>query len=255
MTYDIAVLMIEDNEILRQSGAMAVEVASSAEVQVLDTAIAIGNAEGRGISATRGCVNVISELIEMSSLDGSDTMVETRVMRVDTAVNHGNSGGGLFNANGQLIGIVNAKEASVDIDNMGYAIPSDLAVAVADNVIRNCDGESNLNPIKPTIGVAVSLSNLSVSYDNESGTVKKESDILIVEVVHGGVAEGNLLVDDIIASIVIDGKTYTPIDYTQIAEILLYAIPDAEVIFNVERAGSATGVSFVIPQSAFAAVK
>ena len=62
---------------------------------------------------------------------------EMRVIRVDTAVNPGNSGGGLFNSKGELIGIVNAKIISSDVENIGYAIPSSVAINVADNIINH----------------------------------------------------------------------------------------------------------------------
>ena len=106
MNYDIALLHVKGSTVLMESCARAADVADSDKVSILDTAIAIGNPEGNGISATVGYVNVDSENI-LVSFQG--TNVQLRVMRTDAAVNSGNSGGGLFNDKGELIGIVNAK--------------------------------------------------------------------------------------------------------------------------------------------------
>jgi serine protease Do len=54
--------------------------------------------------------------------------IATPVIQVDAAINQGNSGGGLFNDNGQLIGIVNAKTGGTLVDGVGYAIPSNVVV-------------------------------------------------------------------------------------------------------------------------------
>ena len=90
-----------------------------------DMVLAIGNARGMGLSVTDGIISRPSEAIVV----GNATMT---LLRTSAAVNSGNSGGGLFNLNGELIGIVNAKlaETSVNdtIDNIGYAIPSQIVV-------------------------------------------------------------------------------------------------------------------------------
>ena len=65
-----------------------------------------------------------------------------RLIRVDAAINSGNSGGGLYDLYGNLIGIVNAKRVSSSIDNVGYAIPINIASAIADQVIDQCDGDN-----------------------------------------------------------------------------------------------------------------
>ena len=94
MNYDVAVLYIENSDILKNSDAKAVEFADSNEIAVGQTAIAIGNAQGKGISATSGVISVDSENLTMTAADNV-TSVTFRVMRVDCAVNKGNSGGGL----------------------------------------------------------------------------------------------------------------------------------------------------------------
>ena len=82
-----------------------------------DAVVAIGNPLGYGLSVTTGVVSRPSETITI----GNAVMT---LLRTDAAVNSGNSGGGLFNLDGELIGIVNAKIAANTVDNVGYAIPS-----------------------------------------------------------------------------------------------------------------------------------
>lgn len=76
-----------------------------------DSVIAIGNPNAGGIAVTQGILSMESEYITMTAADNVST-VQIRVMRVDAAINGGNSGGGLFNDSGELIGIVNAKVVS-----------------------------------------------------------------------------------------------------------------------------------------------
>ena len=86
-----------------------------------DAVLAIGNPLGYGLSVTSGVISRPSESVTM----GNATMT---LLRTDAAVNSGNSGGGLFDLNGKLIGIVNAKIAANTVDNVGYAIPSATVV-------------------------------------------------------------------------------------------------------------------------------
>ena len=56
---------------------------------------------------------------------------------MDASVSPGNSGGGLFNMNGELIGIVNAKSSSSDAEGLGFAIPINDAIKVAQDLLEN----------------------------------------------------------------------------------------------------------------------
>ena len=86
-----------------------------------DMVLAIGNPQGLGLSVTDGIISRPGELVTI----GNSTM---NLLRTSAAINGGNSGGGLFNLNGELVGIVNAKLAASTIDNIGYAIPSSTVV-------------------------------------------------------------------------------------------------------------------------------
>ena len=54
---------------------------------------------------------------------------------MDASVSPGNSGGGLFNMNGELVGIVNAKSSSSDAEGLGFAIPINDAIKVAQELV------------------------------------------------------------------------------------------------------------------------
>ena len=242
--YDIAVLRVKGSNVLRESNAVAAEFSDSNDVCVLDTAIAIGNPAAIGISATVGSINVDSENLTMTSIDGKGR-VTLRVMRIDTAINGGNSGGGLFNDTGKLIGIVNAKISDSSIDNIGYAIPSNVAKNVADNIIyydkQNPDNDCVYRIL---IGVSVGIASARTEYDTETGKVHKIEDVKIESVTVGGVSDGKLVAGDIVRSVVIDGITYEIVRTFNVIDVMLNARATSTVTFNVERNGEMISVNF-----------
>ena len=248
MVYDLAVLKVSGSRVLAESAAMEASFADSNKVAVLDTAIAIGNPEGEGISATVGCVNVDSEYLEMTGSDGY-TSIEIRVMRVDTAVNSGNSGGGLFNRHGEVIGIVNAKMADSSVDNIGYAIPSNVARYIAENIIYYCDGTNKENVYRCLMGITVTHTNNRVVYDAESGRVHKAEDVVVETVTEGGVAYGVLQAGDIIRSISVDGTIYEVSRMYMVIDSMLNARVGSEVIISVERDGETLPLTVEITEA------
>ncbi|MGI6402720.1 MAG: S1C family serine protease [Oscillospiraceae bacterium] len=121
---DLAVIKIE------AEGLTPVTFADSDTVQVGQVAVAIGNPLGTlGGSVTNGVVSAKDREITI----GNETMT---LMQTSAAINPGNSGGGLFDSNGNLIGIVNAKSSGLDIEGLGFAIPSNTALAVTRDLIE-----------------------------------------------------------------------------------------------------------------------
>lgn len=244
MTYDLAVLKVDASPILMASSAIAADFADSNEVSVLDTAIAIGNPEGDGISATVGYVNVESEYIVMLGADNK-TQVEYRVMRVDTAVNSGNSGGGLFNSEGKLIGIVNAKVVVSDVDSIGYAIPSNVARGVCESIIYYCDGTDSEYAYKCLLGITVSAVSSRANYDTQTGKVHIVEDVAITEFTQSSLVKGKLEKNDIIKSITIDGVEHKVSRIYNVVDAMLNARVGSEVVISVLRGGEEIDV--VIP--------
>lgn len=121
---DLAVLKIAPQEALTYA-----EHGKSENLVAGETVVAIGNPLGvLGGTVTRGIISSTERNITMS--DGT----VMKLLQTDAAINSGNSGGGLFNLDGQLIGIVNAKYASNE--GLAFAIPIDSALPVEKDLIR-----------------------------------------------------------------------------------------------------------------------
>lgn len=247
MYYDIAVLKITDSEILKSSSAVPASFADSDTLNILDTVIAVGNASGSGLSATVGHLNVDSEYITLYGADDK-TQITLRVMRTDAAVNPGNSGGGLFNAKGEVVGIVNAKSADDSIDNIGYAIPSNVATSIVDNIIYYCDGTDKTCVYRCILGVTLSAKNPGVSYDSESGTVKKHEDVYISQITDGSPAEDLFKVGDIVKKITVADKTYEITRQFQLIDAMLDVREGMEVTFDVLRGSESVTFSITATQ-------
>ena len=120
---DIAVIKIS------ASGLFPASFGDSSTLVIAESVLAVGNPLGElGGSVTGG---IISALDREMIVEG-ETMT---LLQTDAAVNPGNSGGGLFNMRAELIGIVNAKSSGLDIEGLGFAIPANIARAVANDLI------------------------------------------------------------------------------------------------------------------------
>lgn len=124
---DLAVIKIDVD------GLVPAVFGSSGSVKVGDRVIAIGNPLGSlGGTVTDGIISALDREIEVNGQ--MMTLLQT-----NAAVNPGNSGGGLFNAFGELVGIVNAKPSSssytTSIDGLAFAIPVDTVKKVASSLI------------------------------------------------------------------------------------------------------------------------
>ena len=244
MQYDIAVLEITGNNILKNSSATEAVFANSNEISVGDKAVAVGNASNMGLSATEGVVSVDSEYISMTGADG-ETPCTFRVLRTDAAINGGNSGGGLFNSNGEVIGIVNAKITATTIENIGYAIPSNVALYVAENIIRNCDGETRTTVKRCMMGISVYAVNSSARQAIVDGKLKTQivETIAIDSVTSGSKADGKLNNGDQITSITInylsgDSLTFVPTrTFHLIDTSLTLSVGDTVTVSTISKTG------------------
>lgn len=244
MYYDIAILRIENSELLKKVDVAAITAADSDNLQAGSTAIAIGNAEASGISASYGVVSVPSEYITMTAVDGA-TSVDYRVIRVDAAVNHGNSGGGLFDDAGRLIGIVNAKTIDDGVENIGYALPSNVVVAVADNIIDYCYGTDCRSVMRPMMGVSVIANDSYAVYDDATGTVSIEQTITVMEVSPTQIGKV-FQTDDVLISATLGNVTKQITRQHHIIDLMINARVGDTVYFRVLRDGKVTSVAVTI---------
>lgn len=245
MTYDIAVLYVENSDILKNACVAEVTVADSDEIIVGQNAIAVGNPEALGLSATCGIVSVSSEYIQMTAPDNATT-VTLRVVRIDTAVNGGNSGGGLYDSKGNLIGIVNAKIVSDGVENISYAIPSNVAIGIADNIIFYCDGEENQNVQRAIIGISVEPSNVKTVINEKTGLLEIIETVSVTTVNSGSLADGVIKTGDIIKSVTIGGTTKEVTRRHMVIDMMLKAREGDVIEFVVLRGGEEKTVSITI---------
>ena len=233
--YDIAVLKATD-DYFSSTFPLAINLVNG-DVTIGQSAIAIGNPAGEGLSATQGIISVESEEIIMEDIENSSSYVSTRVMRIDAAVNSGNSGGGLFNSAGELIGIVNAKSSDTSIENMAYAIPASIVSAVADNIIKN---NGNFN--KGTVGITITVTQ-TTGYLDENDCVRIAETVVISQV--SGAASGLLQANDVVKAITIYGQTITVNRMFHLTDPILRTLPGDSVTITVERSGQTVDVTVV----------
>ncbi|MBQ9924745.1 MAG: trypsin-like peptidase domain-containing protein, partial [Clostridia bacterium] len=173
---DIAVLKIE------ASGLQAAEFGSSAELVTGDSAIVIGNPLGLEFADTMtiGYVSATERVVQISEY------IMT-LIQVDAAVNPGNSGGPLINSQGQVVGVVNAKISQDAVEGIGFAIPIDTAMTIAQDLI-----DHGYVTNRPMLGITVQ----SIS-EQQAAYYGYEPGITVTEVSPGSCAEqGGMKVGD-----------------------------------------------------------
>lgn len=126
---DLAVLKIE------ASDCNAVTFGSSSDMSVGDTVYAVGNPMGElQFTMTSGMVSALDRDVTTEESGGSINMFQ-----MDAAINSGNSGGPVYNANGEVIGVATAKYSSsgsdASVEGLGFAIPSDDAKKIANDLM------------------------------------------------------------------------------------------------------------------------
>ncbi|MDR1094392.1 MAG: trypsin-like peptidase domain-containing protein [Clostridiales bacterium] len=243
MNNDIAVIRANAGDL--GSVFKAAAVADSNAVRVGQSAIAVGNPEGEGISATAGVISVDSETIAMSALNNSSATVNHRVIRVDVPINPGNSGGGLFNADGELIGIVNAKIVDSSVEGMGYAIPANVAVGIARNIL---DGGGTAK--KCVLGVTQEIRTSKAVLSD--GKITVEEDLQITDVTAGGLADGKLAKGDILVSASLNGGGPIILDRIfKLPDFLLTVRANDALTLTVLRADVPVTVDIVCLASSF----
>lgn len=144
---DIAVLSYNTKKELKVG-----KIGSSEAMRVGDTVFAIGaplDSDVYSWSVTRGILSGKDRLVEVSTSNSNTVDWIMRVMQTDAAINSGNSGGPLCNANGDIIGVTNMKLVNSGVEGMGFAIPIEDALEYADNLIAGKDVS------RPYIGITM----------------------------------------------------------------------------------------------------
>jgi serine protease Do len=154
----------------------AVQFADSDNVKVAERVFAIGNPLGLGGSVTRGIISALNRNI-------SDTPFDDYI-QTDAAINHGNSGGPLFNERGEVVGMNTAlfsPEATSGSIGLGFAIPANDVKYVADALLRRGGVhigtlDFRIQQVTPEIADALNMSKAEgviVGGTNEGGAASK----------------------------------------------------------------------------------
>jgi serine protease Do len=123
---DLAVLKVE------ATGLKPVTMGDSDEIQVGDEIYVVGNPLGElEFSMCFGHVSALNRIIT------TDEAEDIPMFQLDAAVNRGNSGGPVYNARGEVIGVVTAKYRGDTVEGLGFAIPSNDALRIAQDLVAN----------------------------------------------------------------------------------------------------------------------
>ena len=154
----------------------------------------------------------------------------------------------MYNSDGELIGIVNAKIVYDGVENIGYAIPSNVAVSIAENIIDYCYGTSTERVQRAMLGITVSASDSKAVYDSETGLVFIRETVSVYEVTEGSFSDGILQSGDVIESAVINGQLLSITRQHHIIDLMLDVRVGDVVILNVIRDGEEKEISFTITE-------
>lgn len=234
VTSDIAVIKAKTED-LKAVNENIKAVTLAADYHVGETAIAIGNPENEGISVTEGIISVENENIVLA-IDGTGRRY--RSIRIDTALYSGNSGGGLFNAEGELIGITNAGDSSDQ--NVNYAVPLEIVKGTVENILYYAtDGDDGTtDAYKIVLGITLVTQNSKYVYDYSVGYGKIYEEAVVYTVNSGSIAATlGLKEGDIINSIGVNGKDY-PINRSfDVSDLLLTVRAGNAIKVNYTRDG------------------
>jgi len=173
-TTDLAVIRLENPP----SDLTVARFASSANLEVGAPVMAIGAPLGLSNTVTTGIVSALNRPVEVSvdedsssqDSQASSDLVVTNAIQIDASINPGNSGGPLFDTSGAVIGINSSiKSLATSSDGqagsigLGFAIPSDLVVSVADQLIASGTASHGM------LGVTVKAATTTVGSDTYVG--------------------------------------------------------------------------------------
>ncbi len=217
-TLDIAVLKAEGLDL------KPVTIGDSSLLEVGDWAICIGNPLSFTGTTTVGIVSALNREVKDTTMDryGRRTEIVKDMIQTDAAINSGNSGGGMFNIAGELVGIPSMKYTSsfysgASVEGIGMAIPINAAKPLISDVLSGksagevsaqSGNESGILPSdKPRIGVTVSTG-MNETYNEAVSAGILPMGAYVVDVESGSPAEkAGLTVGDIIVDI--DGNVIT----------------------------------------------
>jgi len=220
---DIAVLKVDANDLTPAT------LGDSSKISVGDTAIAIGNPLGTlGGTVTDGIISATSRELVVNN----ESM---KLIQTNATINSGNSGGGLFDGNGNLIGIVQSKDSGTSssgatIEGIGFAIPVNDAMEVAEQLIKN-------GKVTDRATLGVYLQTLTAQQGNYTPGV------YVTNVIDGSGAQaaGLKAYDKIVGA---DGKEVS--SYPDLSAILKTKKPGDTIDLTIDRDGNQIQVTVTL---------
>lgn len=192
---DLAVLSVDAAAITKVA-----EFGDSDNLTVGEPAIAIGSPLGTNFasSVTSGIISAVERTVPVDTNMDGEMDWEMTAIQTDAAINPGNSGGPLVNIAGQVIGINSMKISSATIEGMGFAIPSNDAIGIINQL------EQNGEVVRPVLGVGM-VDLAMVSYQQQQAILNLPEDVtegvVIAEVAPGSAAdEAGLATNDVVVS-------------------------------------------------------
>ena len=243
---DIAVLKIE------AEGLQAAVLGDSDNIQLAETVYAVGNPGGTlSGSITDGIVSATSRTISISienstnpyGLGINNRTVSLDVLQTNAAVSPGNSGGGLFNAQGESIGIGNAKSSGENQEGLGFAIPVNTAQEIAVSLINegSYTAPSTINGGNGAVlEISVVEIDPAVAHMNN-----RESGVYVQSVKEGGASDGKLEANDRLISI----NGYMVHTTAELSAQLAEYEPGDSVGLTVDRDGRLVEIEIILAKS------
>ncbi len=229
ITADVAIIKAKNEDVFKVNDDISA-ITFASNYHVGETAIAIGNPEGEGLSVTEGIISVDNEYISLS-IDG--TARNYRSIRIDTAIYSGSSGGGLFNTEGKLIGITNAGDGQDQ--NVNYAIPVEIVKSAAENIMYYAI-KGQLSAKQISLGLSVKTSNSKYVYNDSTGYGEIIESVYISSISENSISQKmGLSAGDRIISIEINGNSHQIKRYFTIDDILMQIRSGDEILITFER--------------------
>ena len=215
---DLAIIAVKLSDIPSDtmSKIKVATLGNSDNVKVGQQVIAIGNALGYGQSLTVGYISALDR--EITDKNG----IQHTYIQTDAAINPGNSGGALLDLNGNVIGINAAKNASTEVEGMGFAIPISKAQEILNNLMTKKIDESAQGYL------GIQGTNIDANASKEYGM---PVGIYVYKIVEGGAAANSDLKEkDIITKF--DGQSVTNME--ELKQMLTYYEGGSTVSLTVQ---------------------
>ncbi len=208
---DIAVLSLSADEV-----TIVAKMGSSEDARVGDTVFTVGapiNSDAYSGTVTRGILSGKNRLVGVSTTNSNVSDIMMSVLQTDAAINSGNSGGPLVNANGEIIGITSLKLSSsgssttASIEGMGFAIPIETALSYAEKL------ENGASIERPSLGITMrNLADAMYYHYPSLNNIGVDTGVYVESVTDGSpAATGGIKVGDVITSV--DDKEITDLAY------------------------------------------